>query len=182
MSLPHALLGLLADGPASGYDLLKRFDGSLAFVWPATQSQLYTELGKLDRSGLVAVAARGPRGRKEYAITDDGIAELQRWLTETEPERGRRNECTLRVFFLGSIDPSRARAYLEREAELTAELLARLQHVADSTDWDHAPRDLRFSRIALEQGLRVTQANLDWARWAADEVDVITGSPTTTNR
>ena len=45
MSLRHALLGLLAEHPASGYDLLKQFEGSLAFVWPATQSQLYTELG-----------------------------------------------------------------------------------------------------------------------------------------
>lgn len=64
MSLHHALLGLLATKPASGYDLQKRFDGTLAFVWPATQSQLYTELGKLDRSGLVEVAAEGPRGAR----------------------------------------------------------------------------------------------------------------------
>ncbi len=41
MSLRHALLGLLSEGPASGYDLLKLFDNSLANVWPATQSQLY---------------------------------------------------------------------------------------------------------------------------------------------
>jgi len=47
MSLRHALLGLLADGPASGYDLMKVFDRSLAFVWPATQSQLYGELNRL---------------------------------------------------------------------------------------------------------------------------------------
>jgi DNA-binding PadR family transcriptional regulator len=173
MSLPHALLGLLADGPASGYDLLKRFDSTLAFVWPATQSQLYTDLGKLDRSGLVEVAARGPRGRKEYAITEDGRAELRRWLTETEPERTRRNESTLRVFVLGSVDPDEARAYLEREAELSAERLSTLQAVADGTDWERAPAWARFSRIALEQGLRVTQANLEWARWAAEEIDRI---------
>src|SRR5262245_25440386 len=47
MSLPHALLGLLARHPASGYDLRKLFDTSLAFVWPATQSQLYAELTRL---------------------------------------------------------------------------------------------------------------------------------------
>lgn len=179
MSLPHALLGLLADGPASGYDLLKRFDSTLAFVWPATQSQLYTDLGKLDRNGLVHVAARGPRGRKEYAITEDGRAELRRWLTETEPERSRRNESTLRVFFLGSIDPPQARAYLEREAELSAERLATLQQVADSTDWDRVPAWARFSRIALEQGLRVTRANLEWAQWAAEEIDTVTDTGAT---
>jgi hypothetical protein len=41
MSFRHALLGLIAERLASGYDLLKIFDQSLAFVWPATQSQLY---------------------------------------------------------------------------------------------------------------------------------------------
>ena len=171
MSLPHALLGLLADGPASGYDLLKRFDSTLAFVWPATQSQLYTDLGKLDRGGLIEVVARGPRGRKEYAITTEGSAELRRWLTETEPERTTRNESTMRVFFLGAVERAEARAYLEREAELAAERLATLQHVADSTDWARVPPWARLSRIALEQGLRVTTAQLEWARWAADEVE-----------
>jgi len=175
MSLPHALLGLLADGPASGYDLLKRFDGTLAFVWPATQSQLYTELGKLDRDGMVEVAAHGPRGRKEYAITDAGRTELHRWLTDTEPERVRRNESTLRVFFLGSVAPDEARAYLEREAELAAEQLAVFRELAESVEWAAMPVWVRFSRVALEQGIRVTEANLAWARWAADEVDVITG-------
>ncbi|MGB0972936.1 MAG: PadR family transcriptional regulator, partial [Mycobacterium sp.] len=41
MSLRFATLGLLAQRPGSGYDLLKRFEKSMANVWPATQSQLY---------------------------------------------------------------------------------------------------------------------------------------------
>src|ERR1041384_201144 len=87
MSLRHAVLGLLSDGPASGYDLLKLFDLSLSNVWPATQSQLYAELGKLADSGLVSVSAEGPRGRKEYAITDEGLAELRHWITDVPPVR-----------------------------------------------------------------------------------------------
>ena len=77
MSLRHAVLGLLADGPASGYDLLKMFDRSLAFVWPASQSQLYGELNRLADDGLIEVSNEGPRGRKDYAITDQGRAEAR---------------------------------------------------------------------------------------------------------
>ncbi|MGW5349335.1 hypothetical protein ACWERV_02290 [Streptomyces sp. NPDC004031] len=51
------------------------FDSSLANVWPATQSQVYGELGELASAGLLEVAAEGPRGRKEYTITDRGLAE-----------------------------------------------------------------------------------------------------------
>ena len=74
MSLRIAALGLLAQHPGSGYDLLKRFEQSMANVWPATQSQLYGELNKLSDTGLIEVSAIGPRGRKEYRVTAGGPA------------------------------------------------------------------------------------------------------------
>jgi hypothetical protein len=46
-------------------------------VWPATQSQLYAELGRLTDAALITVGAEGPRGRKEYAITDAGRLALE---------------------------------------------------------------------------------------------------------
>jgi DNA-binding PadR family transcriptional regulator len=174
MSLRHALLGLLDDRAGSGWDLLKRFESSLAFVWPATQSQLYTELGRMADDGLVEVTATGARNRKEYAITAAGRTELVHWMTATEPERSRRNEALLRVFFLGSVDPGAARAYLEREAEAQRRFHELLVEVRDATAWDDSAFD-RFGRIALEHGLRVSHTTEEWARWAASEVDAPTG-------
>jgi DNA-binding PadR family transcriptional regulator len=171
MSLDHALLGLLAAKPGSGYDLLKRFDRSLAFVWPATQSQLYTVLGRLDRDGLIEVASVGPRGRKEYAITEAGRDEVVRWLTETEPERTFRREDILRVFFLWTVPKRRRREYFEQEAERFEQFHAALQGILETTDWDEDPLWDDYGRIALEQGLRATKANAEWARWAVDQVD-----------
>src|SRR5580698_1967406 len=98
MSLRYALLGLLREGPASGYDLLRIFRLSLNNTWPATQSQVYTELTKLAEAGLLSVTAQGARGRKEYALTDAGLAELRHWLLETEPDLHPRSEGLLRVF------------------------------------------------------------------------------------
>lgn len=169
MSLRHALLGLLDDHPGSGWDLLKRFETSLAFVWPATQSQLYTELGRLTDEGHIEVTAVGARNRKEYAITAAGRAELRRWLTDAEPERNRRNEALLRVFFLGAVDPDEARRFLEREAEVYRSFHAVLEAVDRDTPWDEGAFD-RWARVALENGLRITTANEEWARWAADRV------------
>src|SRR3954447_3681016 len=121
MTLRHAVLGLLADRTASGYDLMKLFDTSLANVWPATQSQVYGELGKLAGSGLLEVSAQGPRGRKEYAITARGLDELRSWLIDTEPERSRRSETLLRVFFLGVLTPVEAVTFLSLEAARAAD-------------------------------------------------------------
>ena len=70
MSLRHALIGLLAEQPASGWDLSRRFQDILGSVWPAGHPQIYGELRRLDEDGLIEVVAEGPRGRKEYRATD----------------------------------------------------------------------------------------------------------------
>ncbi|PWI41403.1 PadR family transcriptional regulator [Streptomyces sp. ICBB 8177] len=173
MSLRHAVLGLLAYGPASGYDLLKTFDQSLANVWPATQSQLYTELGRLTDGGLVTVQAEGPRGRKEYAITDAGREEFHHWLTEVEPERPRRDGMLLRVFFLDQVEPDKARTFLERRAEAAAAYHDQLLSLRGPVTDDTHPLAVN-GRLALEYGIRVTDTIHHWASWAADRVNSTT--------
>ncbi|SNT04255.1 DNA-binding transcriptional regulator, PadR family [Streptosporangium subroseum] len=175
MSLRHALLGLLARNPASGYDLLKIFEISLANVWPATQSQLYAELGRLADAELVTVAAEGPRGRKEYAISDAGLAELHHWLTAVEPRKIVRSDMLLRVFFLGQVDSEQARAYLRRQAEISAEehekWEALTEFVAEGED------DLSvFGLLSLEWGLRFSAMQREWAEWAEGEIERSSGT------
>jgi len=169
MSLRHAVLGLLAESPASGYDLMKLFNASLASVWPATQSQVYGELTKLTTAGLVEVAAHGPRGRKEYAITGDGLAELRHWLTEVEPSGPQRHDGLLRVFFLGIVTPLEAQTFLLHQAERAARTRATLEHLEETAEWDEEMISV-YGRIALEYGLRISAMQEEWARWAADEV------------
>ncbi|HEX3786952.1 MAG TPA: PadR family transcriptional regulator [Pseudonocardiaceae bacterium] len=169
MSLRHALLGLLQDHPASGYDLLHLFNTSLANVWPATQSQVYGELVKLTDAGLLAVGAEGPRGRKEYSITEPGRAELVHWLVETEPTQVPRSESLLRVFFLGNLTAAEAQRYL-RKRETTAEgAHAQLRGIEQAISGDDADLAV-YGRVALEYGLRFSAMERDWARWAQAEV------------
>ncbi|MFJ9415015.1 PadR family transcriptional regulator [Streptomyces sp. NPDC101227] len=169
MSLRHAVLGLLAEAPASGYDLMKTFNASLANVWPATQSQVYGELAKLTTAGMVEVAAEGPRGRKEYAITDNGMSELRHWLIEVEPSGPPRFDGLLRVFFLGVLTPLEARAYLLSRAEAASRAHGALKHIDEVTPWDDDMISV-YGRLALEYGLRQTAMQEEWARWAAEEV------------
>ncbi|MFE2531437.1 PadR family transcriptional regulator [Streptomyces sp. NPDC059371] len=169
MSLRHALLGLLSERPASGYDLLKLFETSLATVWPATQSQIYTELTKLAGTGLIKVAAEGPRGRKEYVLTDEGLAELRRWLTETKPQRNTRSDILLRVFFLGVLTPEQAHGYLAELIELSDQGYQSLRRLEESVDWDDDSLSV-YGRIALEYGLRFNAMRREWAEWAAGQI------------
>ncbi|HET6503925.1 MAG TPA: PadR family transcriptional regulator [Amycolatopsis sp.] len=170
MSLKHAALGLLSFGPASGYDLLQSFKGSLANVWPATQSQLYAELGKLADAGLVAVVSEGARGRKEYALTEAGEAELKHWLTEVEPTVVRRSDVLLRVFFLGVVERSQAKDFLQARAAESEAHEKELKAIADEIRDDTAELAV-YGRIALEWGLRYAAMRREWAEWAVRQLD-----------
>ncbi|ONI72758.1 PadR family transcriptional regulator [Actinosynnema sp. ALI-1.44] len=169
MSLRHAVLGMLTSGPASGYDLLKRFEGSIANVWSATQSQIYGELARMADEALVEVVAEGPRGRKEYAITDQGREELQHWMTEVDPEPPRRSAMLLRVFFLNLLPPDQGVAYLRRQADLAAHQHAALTKIADEVR-DEVGDEAFYGRIALEWGLRASTLIQEWADWAETEI------------
>jgi DNA-binding PadR family transcriptional regulator len=169
MSLRHAVLGLLTERPASGYDLLKLFDTSLAHVWPATQSQIYTELTKLAGAGLIAVTNEGPRGRKDYTITDEGLDELRRWLTETEPQPNARSETMLRVFFLGVLSRDEACAYLAHVHDLSTGVVENFRRLAESITWDEDAFSL-YGRLVLEYAMRFHEMRQEWAQWAMEEV------------
>lgn len=174
MSLRIAALGLLAEGPASGYDLLKYFEKSMANVWPATQSQLYSELNKLAAAGLIEVGAVGPRGRKEYEITDAGRAELQRWVTSPQDDPPFRSAALLRVFLLGLIPADEARAHLEHIATHADAEISRLTELRDSLT-DGRPVDASeqgfFGFAALDYGLRLNAMQAEWARSVIEKVD-----------
>src|SRR5919108_6155342 len=99
MSLPYALLGLLAVKPRSGYELTKEFEGYLGrYAWQAGHTSIYPELGKLAERGLVEVTHEGPRGSRTYALTPAGREELRTWLLEPPAKTGKvRNEQVLRM-------------------------------------------------------------------------------------
>ena len=165
-----AALGLLAQRPGSGYDLLRTFEKTMANVWPATQSQLYGELNKLADTGLIEITDIGPRGRKEYRITPDGRAELQRWVTSPEDDPPLRDASLLRVFLLGEISPQQARKHMVAAAEHADAEVKRLEELRDSIDWTDGD-SLFFGRAALEYGLRRYAMDAGWARWVVDALD-----------
>jgi PadR family transcriptional regulator AphA len=167
MPFRHGLLGLLADGPKTGYELTRLFADTMDYVWPAGHSQIYPELARLAEQGLIRRAGGGPRGSKRYALTPAGLAELRRWLRETVPDRRIRNEPLLRVFFLWVIDPEEAEAYLGREAD---EYRRKLEEFRAFEKRQRRTPSERASRLVLESGIRITQARLEWAEWAQREV------------
>ena len=84
MSVRHALLALLSDGPKYGLQLREEFEANTGQVWPLNVGQVYTTLQRLERDGFVVALGDGeelePGPQKAYRITEAGSAELAQWL------------------------------------------------------------------------------------------------------
>jgi DNA-binding PadR family transcriptional regulator len=162
MSLRIALLGLLAAaGPASGYDLTKKFELSVGHVWHAGHSQIYPELAKMTAGGLVTVESEGPRGRKLYTITPEGSAELHTWLVEHHASPPVRNEAGLHAFLLPLLEPHEAIAALQHMKAHFQTRLSALEGLRTAKNASE-PRT-RFGDYALDLGIRQVRAAVEWA-------------------
>ncbi len=81
MSVRHALLGLLSQGPKYGLQLRQEFEAETGEVWALNVGQVYTTLQRLERDGLVESDDRDDDGpQRRYRITEDGGLELEGWL------------------------------------------------------------------------------------------------------
>ena len=182
MSLRHAILGFLAHGPLTGYDLRKAMDASVAHFWPADQAQIYKTLSRLVEDGLVdvdVVEQDGRPNRREHRVRPEGLAELDAWLAAPMEYAPTREPFLLRVFFAGRLGPERARRVLEERAAEAAELLDQLRAVerataaalaAATTTADDLGLEQRLRLATLANGIRHAEAEL---AWVADTVRTV---------
>ena len=84
MSVRHALLALLSEGPKYGLQLRQEFEQRTGEVWPLNVGQVYTTLQRLERDGLVD-GEDGDGPQKSFRITQAGSVELATWL-RTPPD------------------------------------------------------------------------------------------------
>ena len=99
MSVRHALLALLSEGPKYGLRLRQEFEARTGEMWPLNVGQVYTTLQRLERDGLVESDGTGSDGpQKGFRITGDGRRELADWLrTPAEEGTPPRDELVIKV-------------------------------------------------------------------------------------
>jgi DNA-binding PadR family transcriptional regulator len=86
VSVRHALLALLSEGPKYGLQLRQEFEARTGEVWPLNVGQVYTTLQRLERDGLVESEGGDEGPQKGYHLTEPGRAELLQWLQEPQAD------------------------------------------------------------------------------------------------
>ncbi|RFU85408.1 PadR family transcriptional regulator [Streptomyces triticagri] len=107
MALRHAVLAALVDGEYSGYQLAKAFDIGVANFWHALPQQLYAELAKLEREGLIAgrqVVQETRPNKRLFHVTDAGFAELEAFATATSKPSFIRDDLLVKIHAADRID------------------------------------------------------------------------------
>jgi DNA-binding PadR family transcriptional regulator len=150
----YALLGLLAVQPWTAYELTQQMRRSLHYVWPKSESLLYTEPKKLVDAGLARVThqRRGDRTRAQYRITAAGRRALQAWL-DTEPATPLFEiETMLRVTFADQGTPEQLTRALRSAASWADSELARARPQIENYLDTGGPFPERLHLIALLAG------------------------------
>lgn len=175
MSLKHALLGILAVHPMSGYEVKQFFDSSVQHFWNAELSQIYPTLKHLEESGFVdkhvEIQENRPN-RKIYEITKAGRDEFVRWVRETPPPAGLRDPFMIKVFFGTEVPLEDLLIVLRRQMEEQQKLLAFSETVLRARIQEGAlahkgmQRQALFWTLTLEMAVAHRRAYIDWCERA----------------
>jgi DNA-binding PadR family transcriptional regulator len=153
------VLGMLALGPRSGYDIKAAVDRSTRFFWAASYGQIYPELRRLEEEGLIAGedAPNGARGRRVYELTDAGRKALEDWLAGPDVTIEYRDESLLRLFFADALPLEHALGLLEARMHGHEQYLEIL-HAIDSRPGD----DPEFVDLVLRWGIDFNEWGRQW--------------------
>ena len=168
MTVPLALLGLLEREPSHGYELKRDYDAYFGRGKPLPFGQVYATLSRLARDGKVLVGDAEPGGgpdRKRYVITEQGVSEIESWLTEPlTPEPHLQTILFVKVVLAlmsgrsaeRYLDLQRA-AHLERMRELT-----KIKRDGDTVD-----------ALLADHGLFHLEAGLRWIELTASRLTAL---------
>lgn len=155
--ISYLVLGLVARGASTSYELKQRVAGSVGYFWSFAHSALYAEPARLETAGLLTESreAHGRR-RRMYTITPAGRDALEAWLREPTREPTQvRDLGLLKLFFAGLIDEDAARELARAQAAVHRERLAAYEAVAGAKA--QSPDDL-YPLETLRMGLMVERA------------------------
>ncbi|GHK05592.1 PadR family transcriptional regulator [Streptomyces sp. Y2F8-2] len=171
MALRHAVLAALLDGELSGYQLAKAFDVGVANFWYAQPQQLYAELTRLEKEGLVAgreVVQESRPNKRLFHVTDAGLAELENFTAASAKPAFIRDDLLVKVQAADRVDTDALIAELAERAtvaqakiDLFGALLRRLR--GDLTEKEFLRHGDRIGPyLTCLRGLAFEQENRDW--------------------
>jgi PadR family transcriptional regulator AphA len=162
------ILGLVAFGESSGYDLAQQVERSVGYLWGPSRSQIYKVLPRLVERGVARARAVRQRDRPDkalYRITPSGRRTLRSWLNEVEEEpTGGPNVFVLKLFFCDLVPPRAAREQLDAYRGFLEGRLSEFESM--QRELDEVERV--FPQLVLRWAIARIRASLSWTEEVAE--------------
>ena len=145
MSVRHALLALLSEGPKYGLQLREEFEERTGEVWPLNVGQVYTTLQRLERDGLIESDDSDVEGpQKGFQITEAGEQELAGWL-RTPPDLASppRDELVMKVLVAVRLPGTDVHEVIQVHRRYLVELMQQWTRIKE----DEADTDLALALV-----------------------------------
>jgi DNA-binding PadR family transcriptional regulator len=175
MSTRQALLGLLQQRPAYGYELEERLRSQLGPAWDLTSGHVFGTMKALERDGLIEEidAATGARGRRRvFAITETGAEAHERWWADkTVGARLSRRPILVKIALAGPDRLTGALAHIDAYERTYAEKLNELSRAREDVPSEGPVRADHVSlRLGLSADIIELEGFLKWLRHAREVV------------
>ncbi|MZF88212.1 PadR family transcriptional regulator [Streptomyces sp. SID5643] len=176
MALRNAVMAALLEGEASGYDLAKAFDATVANFWMSTPQQLYRELERMEAEGLVTARVveqeRRPNKRL-FSLTEAGRKAVRAYTAEPLGKPAViRDELLVKVQCLDAGDMEAVRTAIAERMEWATAKLARYERLRQRL-LDGRSEEAYFAEaerigpyLTLLRGMSFERENLQWGDMA----------------
>ena len=185
MSVRHALLALLSEGPKYGLQLREEFEAGTGDVWPLNVGQVYTTLQRLERDDLIEADTRDTRDAREdqaeadddkqkrFRITPAGQTELAHWL-RTPPDMSAppRDELVMKILVAMRVPGTDVREVIQAHRRYLVELMQQWTRIKD----DEAENDLSLALVVDAELFRL-DAVIRWLDSADGRIKRAGGAP-----
>ncbi|MDQ1361811.1 MAG: hypothetical protein QOJ44_2188 [Acidimicrobiaceae bacterium] len=179
MSVRHALLALLSEGPKYGLQLRQEFEARTGEVWPLNVGQVYTTLQRLERDGLVESDGTEDEGpQKGFRITTEGTGELAEWL-RTPPDLSSppRDELVIKVLVALRMPGVDVHEVIQVHRRYLVELMQQWTRLKE----DETRFDLSFALVVDAELLRLDSV-VRWLDMADGRLKRAASEPAPTDR
>ncbi len=165
-----AVLGQLAAGPSSGYEIKARLEGGAAHFWHASYSQIYAELRRLSELGLAGeeqVLQDARPNKRVYTITPAGRRALDDWLREPWGLASLKDESLVKLTLADPLPPPLVVAELRRLKQAHERRREEFEAQIAALPQGSGP----YLALALRKGVHAQSAFAAWCQEAIDALD-----------
>jgi DNA-binding PadR family transcriptional regulator len=163
----YAILGMLAFGEKSGYDIRKSMEASISNFWSESYGQIYPILKQLVAEGLATAHNDNHESKREkivYKPTEQGLQVLEEWLQKPVEPAPLREELLLKIFFGRFSDKAVLLEHMQQHRENLHKTGRKYQEIENflKTKQTEGEDGTIYSLITLNMGKARNQAEIAW--------------------